>query len=85
MRQYRWMACVAVVLLVVLGGTYLVLGGWLLSLGGSAYYLPAGVLLLVSAGLAIRRPRTALVVYSFSCWQQCYGPSGKCAGSALAG
>ncbi|WP_264784284.1 LPXTG cell wall anchor domain-containing protein, partial [Gluconacetobacter azotocaptans] len=46
-------------------GLYLLAGGvWLTALGGSAYYVVAGLMLLVTAGLLFRRRQEALWVYA---------------------
>jgi quinoprotein glucose dehydrogenase len=47
----------------VFGVALLLGGGWLLTLGGSAYYLIAGVVLLVFAGLLGRRSPASLWLY----------------------
>ncbi|MGL9723503.1 membrane-bound PQQ-dependent dehydrogenase, glucose/quinate/shikimate family [Sodalis sp. (in: enterobacteria)] len=50
-------------LICVCGLFFLVVGLWLLSLGGSAYYLPAGILLSVSGFLIIERRILGLWIY----------------------
>jgi len=51
------------VVLALIGLTLTIGGGWLISLGGSWYYLLAGLGLLASGGLLIRRSRTGVWVY----------------------
>ena len=52
-------------IVVALIGLYLAIGGgWLVAIGGSAYYVVAGILLLVEAFLLLRSRRTALWLYA---------------------
>ncbi|ABM04785.1 quinoprotein glucose dehydrogenase [Psychromonas ingrahamii 37] len=48
----------------IVGLTLTLGGGYLLSLGGSAYYLIAGIVLLITSGLAFKRQPSSLYLYS---------------------
>lgn len=50
-------------LVCVCGLFFLVVGLWLLALGGSAYYLPAGILLSLSGFFIIERRLMGLWIY----------------------
>ncbi len=57
-------ALVTGAILGLIGLALLIGGGWLVALGGSAYYALAGIGILITAALLIRRRREALWVYA---------------------
>ncbi|MFN4297249.1 MAG: membrane-bound PQQ-dependent dehydrogenase, glucose/quinate/shikimate family [Brevundimonas sp.] len=64
-RGWRWLYLGLATVVGALGLVMAVLGVWLIALGGSFYYLLAGALLTVGAGLAWRgRDRMALLLFA---------------------
>jgi quinoprotein glucose dehydrogenase len=62
-HRSSWAPIALGVFLVLMGLPQVIGGAWLLSLGGSWYYLPAGIALVASGVLLIRRNRLGAWVY----------------------
>jgi quinoprotein glucose dehydrogenase len=60
----RWTTLVLGVITILLGAVFALGGAELISLGGSAYYLPAGIGLLVCGGIYLRRRQSGLRIYA---------------------
>ncbi|NRB56961.1 MAG: membrane-bound PQQ-dependent dehydrogenase, glucose/quinate/shikimate family [Salinicola sp.] len=63
-KPYRLAAWALGAVMAVMGVILIVGGGWLIALGGSGYYLLAGLGLLASGWLLIRRHPAALLLYA---------------------
>ncbi|KYO52025.1 membrane-bound PQQ-dependent dehydrogenase, glucose/quinate/shikimate family [Tistrella mobilis] len=63
-RRRPWALWILAAVLVLIGLVLAIGGGWLLALGGSAYYLPAGLGLIISGGLMAMRRWSGFWVYA---------------------